>query len=304
MEEEKKAKVRIVTLLIILLILINVVLFMYYYRTRIRREIAETKISTSINMNDVVEINKTSIINEEKLDKFIDNIGSGESSVLYVKYRKDYYVIEYFPGNKYKEVDNNNEAFKDLNLTEEQKTNGFIKVTYNSEVKYVFDITTHAIRRKVENGMVKTYVADFVDSRNNKDLFEYDLDSSKYKVSSFKIVYERTSEESEDIKSIYDYTESEEVAYEVNKVGGEVKIIIDEEEYSLEDALEKGLITPKDILIQAELDRKYGVCKSTSYWDDSIEYYYDEYTILKMNDILHNDNLYIGFPSVLRKLFR
>jgi len=303
-EDNKKSKVRIVALLIILLILINVVLFMYYYRTRVRREIAENKISTSIDMKDIVEISKTNIINEEKLDYFIDNIGSKEPDVLYVKYNKDYYVMEYFPGKNLVDIDYNDEAFDNLELTEEQKSNGFIKITYNSEVKYVFDITKHAIKRNIENDMVKVYVADQTDSKNNESLFEYSVESSAYKESSFKLVYERESEDSEEVKTVYKYVESEEITYDVNTIGGEVKIVIDEEEYSLKDALENGVISPKDILDQVELDRKYRVCKSTSYWDGSIEYYYDDYTILKMNDILHNSNLYIGFPSVLRKLYR
>lgn len=305
-EENKKAKRRIITLLIILLILINVVLFMYYYRTRVRREIAEQTITTTIDKEDIVEIKGKTISNEEKIDSFIESIGSKATDKLYVKYNKDYIVIEYFPGNKtVTDIDYNNEAFKNLKLTDEQKKNGFVKVTENSTVKYVFDITTHAIKRSIVDSKVKVYVTDYVESKEN-DLFEYELSSSGYRSSLFKIIYEREDEESEEIVTAYNYIDEEAdgLECEVAQVGGTVKIIVEDKEYSLKEALESKIITPDDILKQAEMDYKYGICSSISYWDDSVEYYYGEYTILKMKDVLHNRNLYIGFPSVLRKLIR
>ena len=70
--------------------------------------------------------------------------------------------------------------------------------------------------------------------------------------------------------------------------------------YSLEDALNRKVITPEDIFAQVKKDLKYGVCMDGMYSDGgSIEYCYygekdNQYTILKLGTLDGEKDLVIG----------
>lgn len=93
-----------------------------------------------------------------------------------------------------------------------------------------------------------------------------------------------------EIKELYNTGE-----YKVKTIGGDATISIDDTTYSLEDALEQKIIIADDILNQAIMDEQYGVCTTSSYDDGgSKEYYYDDYTILKLNNLSRDKDLIIG----------
>ena len=58
------------------------------------------------------------------------------------------------------------------------------------------------------------------------------------------------------------------------------------------------IITFNDILQQIDLDKKYGFCKVSEYLDEgSIEYLYENYTILEINEKNGNIDLIIGMKG-------
>lgn len=86
--------------------------------------------------------------------------------------------------------------------------------------------------------------------------------------------------------------------YTIETFGGDVEIIKQNKIYSLNDALINNIITFNDILEQIELDKKYGLCNSSGYSNDgSIEYLYEDYTILEINQPNGNTNLIIGMKG-------
>ena len=68
--------------------------------------------------------------------------------------------------------------------------------------------------------------------------------------------------------------------------------------YDLKKALEEKLITVNDILTQARIDADYGICFEGAYSDGgSIEFCYEDYTILKFSTLDGNEDLVIGMKG-------
>ena len=95
-----------------------------------------------------------------------------------------------------------------------------------------------------------------------------------------------------DLKTKYDY--------DIYYYGLDSVIVkINDEEIDLKKALVNEKITMKEIIEQAESDEKNGVIKSEMYKDGgSMEYYYDNYTIIKCNSLDGNRDVYIGIPEM------
>ena len=78
-----------------------------------------------------------------------------------------------------------------------------------------------------------------------------------------------------------------------------VTIKINNEEFDLKKALAKEKITMEEIIEQAKCDEKNGAIKSEMYKDGgSMEYYYDNYTLIKCNSLDGNRDVYIGIPEM------
>ena len=74
--------------------------------------------------------------------------------------------------------------------------------------------------------------------------------------------------------------------------------------YNLEDALKQKVITPNDILEQSKTDGKYGICDGDSYYDGgSMEYRYNDFTILKLNTLDGDKDLVIGMRGQIIDLY-
>ena len=145
----------------------------------------------------------------------------------------------------------------------------------------------YEIKRKVENERVIVYLYDYI-NKDEIELFSYNLESSNYS-SVFYLKYNQRK----DLGITKIFREKE---FDIYEFGGDVKIVIKDVEYTLEDALEKEIITSEKILKQAKLDAKYGICTKGDYSDGgSTEYYYPEYTILKLNTLDGNKDMVIGY---------
>lgn len=106
---------------------------------------------------------------------------------------------------------------------------------------------------------------------------------------SFNIIYNQAPG---NVKyQIIDKNTSKKYDYNVYIWNGDVQIVIDNKTYSLEDALNSNKITMDEIIAKANQD----LPNAPSYDDGgSIEYHYDNYTIIKLHTINGNRDVYIG----------
>ena len=93
------------------------------------------------------------------------------------------------------------------------------------------------------------------------------------------------------IYAILDKSETNKYNYTIYAYDGSVSIRIDEEEYSLKEALLEDKITMEEIIAKANKD-----FPNTISYDDggSMEYHYDNYTIIKVHKLDGNRDVYIG----------
>ena len=88
-------------------------------------------------------------------------------------------------------------------------------------------------------------------------------------------------------------------SYNVYTYNGEVKIIIENKEYDLKEALFDRKITTDDILKKAKNDAANGIVESVMFKDGgSLLYEYDEYNLIKYNSANGNNDLYIGSKAL------
>ena len=112
----------------------------------------------------------------------------------------------------------------------------------------------------------------------------------------FEISYSQRTDKK--LKTIVDKNQNSKYDYNVYTFGGDVSITINDKMYSLEDAIQQNLITANDIVEQAKIDSKSGICKENSYYDGgSKEYEYSNYTILKYNTLFDEKDLVIGIKG-------
>ena len=93
------------------------------------------------------------------------------------------------------------------------------------------------------------------------------------------------------IYAILDKSETDKYNYSIYAYEGSVNIVIDEQEYTLREALLENKITMEEIIAKANKDLPDAI----SYDDGgSIEYHYENYTIIKFHTLDGNRDVYIG----------
>lgn len=182
---------------------------------------------------------------------------------------------------------------------------GYYTVIINNDenTKKEYNAFQWSIKRKTVDNKVNIIldVIPFIELEEDVVLCSFDLSQSGYN----KIVnlnyYQRKDM---GIEKIIDKDKSE---FDINvyTFGGEVSVLVDTDMvYFLKDALEQKVITIEDILNQAKLDTKYGICEAGAYSDGgSIEYMYPEYTILKYDNLDGKKDLVIGFKGQIINKF-
>lgn len=97
------------------------------------------------------------------------------------------------------------------------------------------------------------------------------------------------------VHKIVDKNETDKYDYDVYGYDGSVNIRIDGKDYSLKEALLENKITMEEIIAKANQDEKDGKIKAYMYKDGgSIEYHYENYTIIKCHTVDGNRDVYIG----------
>ncbi len=96
-------------------------------------------------------------------------------------------------------------------------------------------------------------------------------------------------------QKIVDKNETDKYDYNVYIYDGSVNIIIDGKNYSLKEALLENRIAMEEIIAKANQDEKEGKTKVDMYKDGgSMEYHYENYTIIKCHTLDGNRDVYIG----------
>lgn len=112
----------------------------------------------------------------------------------------------------------------------------------------------------------------------------------------FEIFFDdKNSMESLKIYTILDKSETDKYNYTIYGYGRNVNIRIDGKEYSLKEALLENRITMEEIIAKANEDERNGIIRGSMYQDGgSIEYHYEDYTIIKCHTLDGNRDVYIG----------
>lgn len=237
------------------------------------------------------------ITTEEWLDEFIEIEKNDEMFLSINEYdengeRINQKYLKFHPGTS-KDINNENE----IDIDSFKESYGYYEwVVNNEEIKNKLYVMDYNIKRRVEDDNVIVYLTDFY-KKDIIDLFSYSLDSSGYKLD-LSLNYHQRKDLG--IKKVLDGEE-----FDVYEFGGHVTITVDGDYvHTLEDALKENIITVDDILNQAKMDLKYGICEEGYYSDGgSTEYYYPEYTILKYDTLDGNKDLVIGYSGQIINQF-
>ena len=142
-----------------------------------------------------------------------------------------------------------------------------VKITYEGTV-----MTTYPLQ-------VKTTKIEVKSAENFEIIFK-----DRQPIESYNKVY-----------PILDKAETNKYDYTIYAYDGSVNIRIDGKDYSLKEALSENKITMEEIIAKATQDEKDGKVKVDMYQDGgSLEYHYENYTIIKCHTLDGNRDVYIG----------
>lgn len=230
------------------------------------------------NIDNMVKITDGRIENEDLIDEFINEVTKENATTLKI-------------------IVKNNNSEKNLEIDfVPSEPDGYYKFSINGEEKARYNKLSWNIDRMTKENKVTLYFNTYAELAEIPSICEYDLDSSNYE-EKFELNYEQRKDLG--IKTIIDKNLVDKYDYNVCTFGGDVTITIEKDMvYRLEEAIHQNVITVEDILYQAKMDEKYGICEGRYYSDGgSKEYCYPEYTILKYDTLDGNQDLYIGMKG-------
>lgn len=108
-------------------------------------------------------------------------------------------------------------------------------------------------------------------------------------VDDFKLIFHQ--EPSNAKKQIIDKNKNDKYDYNIYICNGNAEIVINNKTYSLENALKENKITMEEIISKASEDIKNPIVYKDG---GSVEYHYDDYTIIKIHNMAGNRDVYIG----------
>ena len=247
-----------------------------------------------------ITISNNKVYNLEKLDEFMENV----NNVLYeheISLKVNLYTVEgeivtkeltYVPvkenyDENYKnrklivKTDYSNDSYSSQGIVNEE----YLMQPYKMERKFV-----------KEGNVIKIILKKSVRSSEVEDeveLFEYELQNTDY-IENNHIYYAQRKDMG------VDKINSEE-EFDIYVIGGNVTIAKNNEEAKdFSEAINAKYISIDEILEQAELDSKYGVCRRGFYSDGgTIEYSYQDYTLIKANTLSGNKDFIIAPPNMI-----
>lgn len=254
-------------------------------------------------IKDIVIIENGKIQNENLIDDFIKKTSQSNNQnkkiELNMKEYKDENLTEiklsFYPGNFAEEIGENavNVTIPDLPVEGEDAFGYYVLETSENKETKKFSKLNWEIQKQVMEEKVQLQLNSNGKIETLPVICFYDLDSSNYSKKFELNYYQRKDMGAE---KIVDNTADDNYDFDAYTIGGDVVITIDGDEvYDFKDVLEPKVITVEDILNQADLDSEYGICEKGIYSDGgSIEYRYDNYTILKYDTLEENKDFVIG----------
>lgn len=113
------------------------------------------------------------------------------------------------------------------------------------------------------------------------------------------LFYDKQPQSDIKLHKIVDKNETNKYEYDVYVYDGSVNIRIDGKDYSLKQALFENKIAVEDIIAKANHDEKKGKIKVEMYEDGgSMEYHYENYTVIKCHTVDGNRDVYIGIKDL------
>lgn len=265
---------------------------------------------TSQNDNSIITIEDGNIQNENLLDSFIENTNNKQNAKLQIDVisngNTETINLEYIVGENYINYSENQNSTKNMSAPDKnwtwdeyKKYYGYYKLTKNGTEESYDDYHFDIIRQTSGNIVSVIFYSELLDVIDIPLIFEYNLDSSEYE----KIYGELTYVQRKDIgiNKIAEIGQYDNSDFGVYTFGGDVLIGVEGDMvYSLKDALNSNILTTQDLIDQAKLDEKYGICQ-IAYFNDggSTEYLYNDYTILKYNTLGGKKDLIIAMPESL-----
>lgn len=262
------------------------------------------------NENDNVEITsnivkiKNGKINDEKIiENFLKEVGTDtideKKLIIQEYYNESQYnesVLKFIPYIAKCKEDEETENSSYEEFKKEQGTFSFKTGDSQHYVTSEFSAFDYELKRKVEEEKVIFYLKannTLVDGPSEHEICKYSLESSNYKKDINLNFYQRKDLGLKTISQFGDYD------FNILTYGGDVSFTFDTDMvYTFENALKENVVTVDKILEQAKIDAEYGICEEGFYSDGgSIEYLYDDYTILKYNTLDGRKDLVIGIKG-------
>lgn len=307
--------------IIILIIIILIAGICFYFNNKNQTQnneinlVNEDKLQVLVNNESSIINNEFSMViiknniieNENLIDDFIEKAidTNMEEQELNIKQDNTFIKVKYTPGEYAKAYNSNRNQedgiivpSSDGSFESNKNVYGYFTLIVDEELKGEYPLGLHTIQRITsENNVTLYFYAPLIDYSTIPEICKYNLDSSNYS-KKFDLNYIQRKDLG--IKDIYDMDD-----YSIKTLGGDVDIIIEDDMvYHLEEALNNKVITPNDILEQVKTDLKYGICQNAYYSDGgSVEYMYNDYTILKLNTLEDEKDLIIGMSGQIINIY-
>ncbi len=242
-----------------------------------------------------IVMNSNTVYHIEELYNFIKNVENNiADEIRIVEYTKEDQPIltnlEYRNNKFILKVDNRRDGYankrnKKITIKEYDATK--YELVKENKPKVITDLKTYyPLKLKEIKGIKSVKICNYVTVK----------ETTKY---NFQLEFNKDLEK-EEITKILAKGENNKYNYNIYSYKGTVNIIVNGEKMSLHDALINNKITIDEILEKADKEAKES---NTIYGDiyadgGSRFYIYNDYSILKLNKLEGNKDLYIGVPSM------
>lgn len=275
----------------------------------------QNEVSENKNQDATVIIKNGTVENEDAIENFISNTGISFSEKLILKIREyttenayDEKILEFVPGEYGKSLkDGTTSTIKlpDHNGTYEEFKNAYGYFRYDDGIKeedYRGEMWILERIIKENNIEFRIGAGPLIEITSEDELpviCTYSIESSNYQKN---VDMQFSQRKNKDIKKIIDSGSSEDYDFSVYTYGGDVNFLVEDDMvYTFEKALKEKVVTVDDILEQAKMDKKYGLCEIDSYKDGgTIEYRYKDYTIVKYSTLDGNQDFVVGPQGSIR----
>ena len=271
-----------------------------------REEMKEYENKHFEEINGVVVIKNGNINNENLIENFLNKasiVSAEEQSLIIHEYTSENEYIEkkikFVPGSYSEKVQKDGTMTINTDDMEELYGHYIYTINNDEDTKKTFNYKWWP-KRNTENGIVslrfETSPFVFIEVAEFPLICSYSLESSNY-TNKFELNYHQRKDK--ELKTIINHNTNPDYEYSVYTLGGDVDFSIEKDMvYTLEKALEEKVITAEDILNQAKIDAEYGICYRGDYSDGgSIEFMYEDYTILKYNTLDRLEDIVIGYKG-------